>query len=102
MDSSGRTQTKVMQDYAACKASIFAGAKPTLFPLKREIRKILLVMKITAILLLVATLHVSAKGWGQEKISLSFNNAPLAQVFSSITSQAGVSFFYRPQYVKDK
>jgi TonB-linked SusC/RagA family outer membrane protein len=91
-----------MQDYAACKVSCFAGTKPTLFPLKREIRKILLVMKITAILLLVATLHVSAKGWGQEKISLSFNNAPLAQVFNSITSQAGVSFFYRPQYVKDK
>ena len=54
-----------MQDFVACKAPLFAGAEPKLFPLKREIRKIVMVMKIAAILLLAA-LQVSANGWGQE------------------------------------
>ncbi len=91
-----------MQDCAACKVPFYAGAKPKLFLLKKENRKTLLVMKITAILLLVASLQVSAKGWGQEKISLSLSNVSLSEAFSSITSQAGISFFYRPQYVKGK
>jgi len=91
-----------MQDFVPCKVPVFAGAEPKLFLPKLEIRKIVLVMKITVILLLVAALQVSAKGWGQEQISLSFNNAPLEQVFNSITAQAKISFFYRPQYIKGK
>lgn len=91
-----------MQDFVPCKVSVFAAAKPKLFLLKQEIRKIALVMKITAILLLAAALQVSAAGWGQERINLSFNNAPLEQVLKSITAQTGVAFLYRPQYVKDK
>ncbi|WP_205508852.1 SusC/RagA family TonB-linked outer membrane protein [Longitalea arenae] len=90
-----------MQDFVACKEPVIAGAEPKPFLLKR-IRKIVLVMKITAILLLAASLQVSATGWGQEKISLSFNDAPLEQVFRSITAQTGVAFLYRPQYVKNK
>jgi TonB-linked SusC/RagA family outer membrane protein len=90
-----------MQVYGPCKVPVFAGAEPKLFPLKREIRKILLVMKITAILLLVG-LQVSAKGWGQEKISLSLTNAPLEQALNSIADQIQISFLYRPEYVKGK
>lgn len=89
-----------MQDFAPCKVPVIAGAEPKLF--SREIRKICLVMKITAILLLTASLQVSAKGWSQEKINLSFKDASLEQVFNSITAQTGISFFYRPEYVKDK
>jgi TonB-linked SusC/RagA family outer membrane protein len=91
-----------MQVYGPCKVPVIAGAEPKLFLLKQEIPKILLVMKITAILLFVATLQVSAKGWGQEKINLSFTNAPLEQVLNSIEAQANVSFFYREQYITGK
>ncbi|THU40466.1 SusC/RagA family TonB-linked outer membrane protein [Niastella caeni] len=91
-----------MQDFVPCKAPVFAGTEPKLFLLKREIQKIGLVMRITGILLLAATLQVSAKGWGQEKISLSFNNAPIEQVFNAITTQTDIAFLYRPQYVKGK
>jgi TonB-linked SusC/RagA family outer membrane protein len=91
-----------MQDFVACKVPFFGGTEPKLFLLKRETRKIVLVMKITAVLLLAAILQVSAKGWGQEKISLTFNNAPLEQVLNSIHSQANVEFIYRTDYVKDK
>jgi TonB-linked SusC/RagA family outer membrane protein len=91
-----------MQDFVPCKVPFFAGTEPKLFLLKRENQKIVLVMRITAILLLAATLQVSAKGWGQEKISLSFNNAPIEQVFNAITTQTDIAFLYRPQYVKGK
>ncbi|MBO9202814.1 MULTISPECIES: SusC/RagA family TonB-linked outer membrane protein [Niastella] len=91
-----------MQDYAACKVPFFDGTKPKLFPLKGAIRKILLVMRITAMLLLAATLQVSAKSWSQEKITLSVTNAPMEQVFNSITAQTGLSFLYRPEYVRGK
>jgi TonB-linked SusC/RagA family outer membrane protein len=90
-----------MQDFVACKVPLFAGAEPKLRPLKQEIRKIVMVMKIAAILLLTA-LQVSAKGWGQEKINLSFNNTSLEQVFTAITAQTNIAFLYRPQYVKGK
>lgn len=91
-----------MQDFSACKVPVIAGSEPKLFLLNREIRKILLVMRITAILLLAATLQVSAKAWSQEKINLSFTNAPLEQVFNSIKAQSAMVFFYRPEYVKGK
>jgi TonB-linked SusC/RagA family outer membrane protein len=91
-----------MQVYGSCKGPAFAGTEPTLFLLKRENRKILLVMKITAIFLLAATLQVSAKGWGQERISLSLTNASLDQALNAIADQAQVTFLYRPEYVKGK
>jgi TonB-linked SusC/RagA family outer membrane protein len=91
-----------MQDFAPCKVPVFVGTEPKLFAHPGKLKKLLLVMKITAILLLAATLQVSATGWSQEKISLSFSNAPLEQVLNSIAAQTEVSFFYRPQYVKGK
>jgi len=91
-----------MQDFVACKVPFFGGTEPKLFLLKRETRKIVLVMKITAVLLLAAVLQVSAKSWGQERITLSFDNAPLETVLKNIQSQANVQFIYRTDYVKDK
>lgn len=88
-----------MQDFVACKVMVLPIAEPKPFLLK--IKKNVLVMKITAVLLL-ATLQVAAKGWGQDQISLSFSNAPLEQVFSAITAQTSIAFLYRPEYVKDK
>lgn len=88
-----------MQDFVACKVMVLPIAEPKPFLLK--IKKNVLVMKITAVLLLAA-LQVSARGWGQEQITLSLNNVPLEQVFSAITAQTSIAFLYRPEYIKDK
>lgn len=55
--------------------------------------KMLLIMKLTAILLLTAALHVSATGLSQ-KITFSRGNASLEQVFEAIQQQAGYSFIF--------
>lgn len=56
-------------------------------------------MKFTAIILLIACLHVSAKGFSQ-RITLSEKNAPLVKVFSSIEKQSGYTFWYKLELVK--
>lgn len=50
-------------------------------------------MKMTAFILLVTFLHVSAAGYSQ-KVSLSVKNVPLQHVFAEIISQTGVSIIY--------
>lgn len=55
--------------------------------------KLCRVMRMTAFILLVACLHVSAAGYSQ-KVSLSMKNAPLQRVFAEIISQTGVSILY--------
>lgn len=56
-------------------------------------KKIKRVMKLTAILLLVFSLHVSAHSVAQ-KISYSGKNVRLEEVFNAIKSQSKYSFFY--------
>jgi TonB-linked SusC/RagA family outer membrane protein len=90
-----------MQVYSPCKALLF-GRDPKLFARFTGLSKIIQIMKITAILLLAASLQVSATGWGQEKITLSFSNAPLEEVLNTIKAQADVVFVYRTDYIKDK
>src|SRR5687768_15140261 len=62
--------------------------------------KIMLVMKITAVLLLGACLQVSARGVSQT-LTLSFKNAPLEQVLHEIQKQTGYSFFYEDGLLKN-
>jgi TonB-dependent starch-binding outer membrane protein SusC len=62
--------------------------------------KMILVMKITAVLLLGAFLQVSARGVSQT-LTLSFKNAPLEQVLSEIQKQTGYSFFYEDGLLKN-
>lgn len=52
------------------------------------------IMKIAAVLLLAACLHVSARGKAQT-ISLNVKDQPLTAVFQEIKKQSGYSFFYR-------
>ncbi|HEY8898653.1 MAG TPA: SusC/RagA family TonB-linked outer membrane protein [Niastella sp.] len=59
-------------------------------------------MKLAAILLFAAAMHVSAKGLTQDKISLSLKNAPLEKVFGEIEAQSGFVFIYKDETVKDK
>jgi TonB-linked SusC/RagA family outer membrane protein len=62
--------------------------------------KIMLVMRITAVLLLAACLQVSARGVSQT-LTLSFKNAPLEQVLNEIQKQTGYSFFYEDGLLKN-
>jgi outer membrane receptor protein involved in Fe transport len=55
--------------------------------------KILLMIKLTAILLFITMLQVSAATLAQ-KVTLNVTNAPLERVFDSIRDQSGVDFFF--------
>lgn len=64
-------------------------------------QKLLLVMKITTFILLIALVQVSAKGFGQ-KITLNEKNTPLGIVLKAIKSQSGYDFFYNSKDIKGK
>jgi len=62
--------------------------------------KIILVMKLTAILLLAAFLQVSARGYSQ-RLSISEKNALLETVFKKIEKQTGYTFWYDYAMLKE-
>ena len=57
------------------------------------IRKLLLVMKITTLILFLAIMQVSATTLAQ-KVSLKANNQPLSIILDQISSQTGYDFAY--------
>jgi len=63
------------------------------------IRQIILKMKLTAAVLLIACLQVSATGFAQ-KITISRHNAPVEQVLKEIKKQTGYLFFYNQEWIK--
>src|SRR5262245_15533289 len=56
-------------------------------------KQLLRIMKNTAIILLLACLSATARGYTQ-KVTLSEKNAPLEKVFAAIKKQTGYAFFY--------
>ena len=68
--------------------------------LKRRPPQLLRVMKLTALLLLIAGLHVSAHSYSQN-VSFSGKNVPLTTVFASMEKQTGLSFFFNYAVIKD-
>src|SRR6185436_13508131 len=58
--------------------------------------KMLLIMKLTAFLLLVISLHVSARGLSQ-KLTIVKKNATLEQIFELIRQQGGYDFLFSSQ-----
>ncbi|WP_293787840.1 SusC/RagA family TonB-linked outer membrane protein [uncultured Pedobacter sp.] len=58
-------------------------------------------MKLTAILLLVGALHLSAATYSQT-VTLSRRKTSLKQVFKEIKKQTGYFFFYKGQLLQDK
>jgi len=58
------------------------------------------IMKITAFLIIVACLHVSATGHSQN-VTLSEKNASLEKLFRSIHKQTGFQFVYNDEAMKD-
>jgi TonB-dependent starch-binding outer membrane protein SusC len=65
-----------------------------------ETKKLLLAMKLTAIILLTACIAASATGFGQ-KISLSERNVSLAEVFKKIERQTNYTFAYTGSQLKE-
>src|SRR5580692_11203279 len=59
----------------------------------RGITKTLRIMRITSIIILAASLQVSAKGYSQ-LVTLSVKNAALEKVLPEIERQTGYSFVY--------
>ncbi len=55
--------------------------------------KTILVMRLTAFLLLIAFMQVSAAGFAQ-KVTLTEQHAPLKKIFREIKKQTGYTFFY--------
>jgi TonB-dependent SusC/RagA subfamily outer membrane receptor len=63
-----------------------------------SLKKLLYVMKFTAIILLSACLTATAKGFSQ--ITLSEKNAPLQKVFKEMQKQSGYEFFYAYELIQ--
>lgn len=62
--------------------------------------KPLLIMKLTIVLLTVATLHVSATGYAQ-KVSISEQDVTLEKIFKAIKKQTGYGFFYEKSLLEN-
>jgi TonB-linked SusC/RagA family outer membrane protein len=63
------------------------------FDMRRVKYKFLIVMKLTAILLLIGTLHLSAASYSQS-ITISKRNTTLTSLFKDVKKQTGYLFFY--------
>jgi len=64
-------------------------------------RKLLLVVKLTTFLLIIALIQASARGYSQ-KISLNETGASLTKVLSTIKQQSGYTFLYTDQDLENK
>ena len=60
---------------------------------RHAVRKFLLIMKITTLILVAAILHVSASSLAQ-KVSLTEKNVPLPVIFEKIHDQTGYDFLF--------
>jgi len=70
-----------------------------LFLHKKDLRKLLLIMKIFSILIFGACMQLSATGFGQS-INLNLKDAPLKKVFREIEKQSEYSFVYSNQQLE--
>lgn len=70
-----------------------------LFCLHRKGLKLLVLMKLTAIVILATALHVCANGHSQT-ITLSKKNARLTKVFIEIRKQTGYNFLYNDDWLR--
>jgi hypothetical protein len=61
---------------------------------RESLRKCLLMMKLTAIFLLIACLQVTAKGYSQDKMSISLKNVKLKYAITYIQRNSKYRFIY--------
>lgn len=71
--------------------------RPAMFRLSR---KMVLVMRLTALLLFVACMHAGARGLSQN-VTLSAKNATLKEVFQQIGTQARIDIIYKEAILKE-
>jgi TonB-linked SusC/RagA family outer membrane protein len=89
-----------MQVFATGKATARGIAIAPKLHCKTKYRYAVLVMKLTAILLLVGCVQLSARGISQT-ITISVTNADLQTVFSAIEKQTDYVFFVKKQLLQD-
>jgi TonB-linked SusC/RagA family outer membrane protein len=88
-----------MHYFSVCKNRVIGIPMPVAIMLNNKYRQAVKAMKITAFILLVGTLHVSAGGFSQT-ISLSEKDVPLSKIFKAIEKQTKYVFFYNTEYIK--
>lgn len=66
---------------------------------QKTLSKILLTMKLFAVLMLIACLHVKANVFSQQ-VSLKVKNVSLENVIKEIRKQSGYAFFYDAEYLQ--
>ena len=69
-------------------------------PARARLRKTLLIMKFSTILLLIGTLHLSASVFSQEqKVKINFRQSTLKEVLNEIRAQSGVDILYKDEQI---
>lgn len=68
-------------------------------PLIKRASKLLLIMKLTTAIIILASLHVSAAGLSQ-KVTVSGKGISLEQLFQDIKKQTGLEFFYKESLLR--
>ena len=62
---------------------------------KWKLRKFFLIMKLSTVILLIATLQIMATGYAQNvSLNLNLNKMPLREVFKEIERQSELSFIF--------
>jgi TonB-linked SusC/RagA family outer membrane protein len=69
---------------------------------RRRMRKLLLSMKLTSVLLCAGFLQLSAHGFSQEKISVDYKNINIGKLLSLIGKQSDYTFLYKDAIIPDK
>src|ERR1700744_1105482 len=83
-----------------CKCMLLQALERVFLPRRRtRITKTLLAMRLTTILLLATSLHLSART-GAQQINLTEQHASLDKVFKKISDQTGYLFVYRDEWIK--
>lgn len=82
-----------MQHFNVCKVGAICRTEPKLIQIIR-------IMKLTALIMVLGCIHVSAKGFTQT-VSLSVKEIPLEKVFSTIEKQSGFFFIYNKEQISN-
>jgi hypothetical protein len=72
------------------------------FIVRPIVKKILLFVKLTFSVLLIALLHVSAAVRSQEKLNINVKNVNLEKLFDLLEKKSNYSFLYNNQAIPDK
>lgn len=69
---------------------------------QRNMRKLLLRMKLTSVLLCAGFLQLSAHGFSQERISVNYNNINIGKLLNVIGQKSDYTFLYKNTSIPDK